>query len=131
MKKVYVGIALIFITLLLVSCSEREQYILEGESDHWEAKLKVIVREDDGISKDFVVTYKGDLKQLADLSKLEYSFETAASSGKSEINFNGDPPQKKSFTHLSGGSGSYFDGDQSVTVTVKWDEHEENMELKE
>ncbi|ASF39016.1 MULTISPECIES: hypothetical protein [Halobacillus] len=131
MKKIYGGFSIIFITLLLISCSERNQYILEGESDHWEAKLKVTVKANDATSKDFIINYKGELNQLADISRLEYSYKSAASSGKSEINFNGKPPQRKSFTHHSGSSGSSFDSEQTVNVTVKWDGNEEKMKLKE
>ncbi|MDL4839470.1 hypothetical protein [Aquibacillus rhizosphaerae] len=131
MKKIYVGDALIFIALLLISCSEREIYVLEGESDHWEAKLKVTVQENDNISKYFVVNYKGELTQLADISRLEYSYKTATSSEETEIDFNGEPPQKKSFTHRSGSNGSSFNADQSVDVSIKWDDNDENMSLKE
>ncbi|CDQ20041.1 hypothetical protein [Halobacillus karajensis] len=129
MKKLYVGILLVSLMLIFIGCSDREQYILEGESDHWEARLKVTVGGE-GTSRDFVVNYKGGLGQLADVNHLEYAYRAATSSGRSETNFNEDPPRKKTFSHHGGSNGSSFDGNQTVDVTIKWDEHEEKLELK-
>ncbi|WP_181350186.1 hypothetical protein [Thalassobacillus sp. CUG 92003] len=126
MRVIDIGVMFIFLTFLLVGCAELEQYILEGESDHWRAKLEVTVMEE-RITQDFVVTFKGDVEQLADTRRLEYSYKTAASSSKSEINFSEEPPQEKSFSHYGGSSRSSFDSDQSVKVTIKWDENEEKM----
>lgn len=130
MRKRFSGMAWVVIILLLMSCSNREQYILENESEHWEAKLKVVVNKE-GMRKDLLVTYKGELEELADIGRLEYSYSAAEFSGKSEVNFNGKPPQKKTFSAHGGSNQRSFDRDQSVNVTIKWDGKEETMKLKE
>ncbi|WP_154655217.1 hypothetical protein [Pontibacillus halophilus] len=125
----YAGGAMIFLLILLIGCSDREQYIYKGNSENWEARLKVTVMEE-GVTKDFTLNYRGELKDLTDANEIMYEYRTASSSGKSTANFSEEPPSDKSFSHHSGSNRIAFNENQTVDVIVKWGEEEEKIELK-
>ncbi|ARJ39378.1 hypothetical protein SporoP8_11135 [Sporosarcina ureae] len=139
MKKI---ITLLFAAILLTACSEttNNDYIFIGESEHWEAEYTYNGtekwEEKDGqkaISNEdhfrFILTYKGPLKELSSLQKIEYSFETNSGQGSGTKEFTA-PPSSRTFSS-SGGSkgGAKVEEDEVIKVHVKWDDLEESFEL--
>ena len=139
MKKIA---ALLFTIMLLTACSETttNDYTFSGDSEYWEAEYlykgtekwgekderKTYSNED---SYKFVLKYKGSLEELSSLQKLEYSYETISSSGKSTEEFT-EPPSTLTFSS-SGSSegGAKVSEDEVIIVNVKWDDFEESFEL--
>lgn len=133
---------LLFTIMLLTACSETttNDYKFTGESENWEAEYlykgtekwgekdgkKSYSNED---SYEFVLEYKGSLEELSSLQKLEYSYETISSSGKSTEEFT-EPPSTVTFSS-SGSSkgGAKVSEDEVIIVNVKWDDFEESFEL--
>ncbi|MGG4155963.1 hypothetical protein [Peribacillus muralis] len=116
-------------------------YQFTGESEHWEAvysykATQLWGRENGQItysSKDnYVLTlkYKGSLKELSSMKKLEYSYETTASSGSKTEDYP-DPPRENSFK-TSGGSknGALVGKGEVIKVNVKWADNDESFELR-
>ena len=114
-------------------------YKFIGESKHWEAEYIYKGTETWGdnhgtltySNKDnyeFVLKYKGTLKELSSMKKLEYSYETISSSGKSTEEFT-EPPRELTFKSGGGSSGAKISEDEVIKVNVKWDEFEESFEL--
>lgn len=135
-------LTLLLSILVLTSCTKvtNTDYKFIGESEHWEAEYvykgietrgedygtKTYSNED---SYEFVLKYKGTLKELSSMKKLEYSYETINSSGKSTKEFI-EPPRKLTFTSRGGSSGGEkMSEDEVIQVNVKWDEFEESFEL--
>lgn len=139
MKKI---LTLFLTILVLVSCSQVTQndYKFIGESEHWEAEYEYrgteIWDKEDGTktytnedSYVFVIKYKGSLEELSSLKKLEYSYETIGSSGKTTEEFI-EPPRELTFTSSgSSKNGAKVSEDEVIKVLVKWDEFEESFEL--
>lgn len=115
--------------LVLTACSETtsNEYKFSGESEHWEAEYSYTVREkwgekngtktyssEDGY--EFRLKYKGSLKELSSLQKLEYSYETITSSGMRIEEFT-EPPSTLTFS-TSGGSkgGAKVGEDEAIKV---------------
>lgn len=133
---------LLFAIILLTACSETKNndYIFIGESEHWEAEYTYNGTEKWG-EKDgqktisyedhfrFVLTYKGPLKELSSLQKIDYSYETNSHQGSGTEEFT-EPPSTGTFSS-SGGSkgGAKVDEDEVIKVNVKWDDLEESFEL--
>jgi len=128
--------------MILAACSERtiNDYKFRGESEHWQAEYAYNGTEKWGekngvktySNKDtfeLVLIYKGAVKELSSLQKLEYSYETISSSGEAVLEFT-EPPTTVKFSS-SGGStgGAKVAEDEVVKVTVKWDDFEESFEL--
>lgn len=115
-------------------------YKFIGESEHWEAeyiyKGKETWKNDKGVisssNKDnyeLVLKYKGSLKELSSMKKLEYSFKTNSSGGESKAEFP-QPPKERVFTSRGGSEGgAKVDKDEVIQVHVKWNESEESFEL--
>ena len=133
---------LLFTIMLLTACSEitNNDYKFTGESEHWEAEYaykgterwgekngtKTYSNED---GHEFVIKYKGSLEELSSLQKLEYSYETISSSGKSTEEFT-EPPSTVTFSSSGGSKGGAKVGkDEVIKVNVKWDDFEESFEL--
>lgn len=133
---------LFFTIMVLAACSEviHNEYKFTGESEHWKAEYayngKEVWKDVDGTktysnedSHEFVLTYKGTLEELSSLKKLQFSFETNSSSGRSVEEFS-EPPNEVTFT-LKGGSGggAKVAEDEVIQVLVTWDDLEESFEL--
>lgn len=135
-------ITLLFTIVLLAGCSEitNNDYIFSGESESWEAEFTYngteIWKEKNGIktytNEDrhrFVLKYKGSLEELSSLQKIEYSYETISSSGKSTEEFM-EPPSTLTFSSSGGSKGGAKVGeDEVILVNVKWDDLEETLKL--
>ena len=129
--------------LVLTACSDEKihyDYTFEGEGEYWEADYSFwgteIWGEKDGTmtysnnnSEEFLLTYKGSLKELSSVKTLEYVYETSAGGGEGTLTFD-EPPTKKTFK-MSGGSGNGAKvlEDEVIKVNVKWDRFEESFEL--
>lgn len=124
MKKI---LTLLLIILVLTACSEvtkdevtknkvtNNSYKFNGESEHWEAEYsyqgtetwkdnngtKTYSNED---SHELVLKYKGTLKELSSMKKIEYSYETNNSSGNSTMEFT-EPPTTVTFKSKGASSG--------------------------
>lgn len=139
MKKI---LMLLFIILVLAACREvtNNDYKFIGESEHWEAEYSYkgteIWGEDNGTktyssedSYEFFLKYKGTLEDLSSMQKLEYSYKTISSSGKSTEEFT-EPPRELIFTSRGASkNGAKVREDEVIQVNVKWDEFEESFEL--
>ncbi|WOV87581.1 hypothetical protein QWT69_00095 [Sporosarcina oncorhynchi] len=139
MKKI---MTLLFTMMFLTACSEttNNDYKYRGESEHWEAVYaykgtekwgekdgKRTYSNEDGY--EFVLKYKGSLEELSSLQKLEYSYETISSNGKSTEEFT-EPPSTVTFSSSgSGKGGAKVREDEVIKVNVKWDDFEESFEL--
>ncbi|WP_244906697.1 hypothetical protein [Neobacillus soli] len=150
MKKILT--LLLFTILVLTACTENTKkevvkskitnnnYKFIGESEHWEAKYfykgTETWKDDNGVmsysNKDnyeFVLKYKGSLKELSAMKKLKYSYKTISSSGDSNTEFT-EPPKELIFTSRGGSEGGAKVGENEVIkVNVKWDDFEESFEL--
>ena len=113
MKKILM--LLLFTILILTACTEvtkneitkeeinkdevtNNNYKFIGESKHWEAEYIYKGTETWGDNNgtktysnkdnyEFVLKYKGTLKELSSMKKLEYSYETISSSGETTEEF--------------------------------------------
>ncbi|PEJ54385.1 hypothetical protein CN692_20015 [Bacillus sp. AFS002410] len=147
---------LLFTILTLTACTETTDntknkvtdnkttnynYEFIGESEHWEAEYiyqgtETTRKNDKGVisysNKDnyeLVLKFKGSLKELSSMKKLEYSFKTNSSSGESKAEFP-EPPKERVFTSRgSSEGGAKVDKDEVIQVHVKWNESEESFEL--
>lgn len=136
-------LTLLFMVLVLTACSNEKihyDYNFEGEGEYWEADYSFwgteIWGEKDGTmtysnnnSEEFLLTYKGSLKELSSVKTLEYAYETTAGGGEGTLTFD-EPPTKKTFK-MSGdsGNGAKVLEDEVIKVNVKWDRFEESFEL--
>ena len=136
-------LTLLFMVLVLTSCSDEKihyDYTFDGEGEYWEADYSFwgteIWGEKDGTmtysnnnSEEFLLTYKGSLKEFSSVKTLEYTYETSAGGGEGTLTFD-EPPTKKTFK-MSGGSGNGARvlEDEVIKVNVKWDRFEESFEL--
>ena len=136
-------LTLLFMVLVLTACSDEKihyDYTFEGEGEYWEADYSFwgteIWGEKDGTmtysnnnSEEFLLTYKGSLKELSSVKTLEYVYETSAGGGEGTLTFD-EPPTKKTFK-MSGdsGNGAKVLEDEVIKVNVKWDRFEESFEL--
>ncbi|MFJ7753240.1 hypothetical protein ACQKGI_06950 [Peribacillus muralis] len=70
------------------------------------------------------------MKELSSMKKLEYSYETTASSGSKTEDYP-DPPNENSFK-TSGGSknGALVGKGEVIKVNVKWADNDESFELR-
>lgn len=136
-------ITLLLVITLLTACSEttNNDYKFKGESDHWEAEYSYkgteTWGEDEGIktytnedSYEFILKYKGSLEELSSMRKLEYSYSTLHSNGKTKQEFT-EPTTTTTFSS-SGGStnGAKVNEDEVILVKVNWDNFEESILLE-
>ena len=94
--------------LVLTACSNEKihyDYTFEGEREYWEADYSFwrtkIWGEKDGTmtysnnnSEEFLLTYKGSLKEISSVKTLKYVYETFAGGGEGTLTFD-EPPTKK------------------------------------
>ncbi|QOS98283.1 membrane lipoprotein lipid attachment site-containing protein [Brevibacterium sp. JNUCC-42] len=144
MKKIF---TLLFMMLVLTACTKatgdeviKNDYKFIGKSEHWKAEYiykGVEIWGDDDEKKtysnedsyEFVLTYKGSLKELSSMRKLEYSYKTASGGGNRIEDFT-EPPNNLTFTSGGGSKGgAKVSEDEVIQVNVKWDEFEESFEL--
>lgn len=130
--------------MVLTACSGEEKhpydYTFIGEGAYWESEYFVTGTEiwgkEDGSTTysnehrdEFVLTYKGALKELSSLEYIEYSYETSAGGGRGTRKFN-EPPTEVTFgIESSQGIGAKVREDEVIHVKVKWDSYEESFEL--
>jgi hypothetical protein len=133
-----------FAMIILTACSNEEiinyEYKYVGEGKYWEAEYLLkgteLWGEEDGRgtysnenSDEFVLKYKGSLKELSSVKHLEYSYETSAGGGGGTREFD-DPPKEKIFKSTGGSkNGAKVNEDEIIQVHVKWDDFEESFEL--
>ncbi|MGO0058973.1 hypothetical protein ACTID9_02880 [Brevibacillus fluminis] len=131
--------------LILTNCSSKETqkhvYSFYGESQHWSAELSVDAIEefskgDVGTNynseqtRKFTVTYKGDLSELSNIKKIEYSYQVEGVGGGAYQDDFASPPTQKVFTFESSDKGGAIIGEnQVVKATVIVDGVKENLEL--
>ncbi|WP_303969712.1 hypothetical protein [Sporosarcina ureae] len=139
MKKL---MTIFFTIMFLTACSKttNHNYMFNGESEHWEAEYTYNGTEkwveNDGQKKysnedndRFILKYKGSLKELSSLQKIEYSYETTSGSGRVAEEFT-EPPSTGIFSSSGGSKGGAKVGeDEVIKVHVKWDDLEESFEL--
>ena len=118
-------------------------YVFEGESDSWTGEMMVDSTmqfyEMDGIlgcdtneRERLIVTYKGDVADLAVVKHLEIDYDAPLGGGSLEESYDPEYPlQEKTFT-LSGVSfgGSLIQEDAVITVTVTIDGKTESFVMK-
>lgn len=116
--------------LVLTACGLGEQYVYEGESEHWEASFTAS-KDGAAVTREFVLTYKGELEELAEIDQLRYSYDAGRFGSETGRDFGGDPPSEKQFTSRDSGNGELLmSGDEVVEVHVRWGDKEETMELR-
>jgi len=150
MKKIL--ILFLFTILALTACTETTgkvtdnkttnyNYKFIGESEHWEAEYiykgtektwknnKGVISYSNKDNYELVLKYKGSLKELSSMKKLEYSFKTNSSGGESKAEFP-KPPKERVFTSRGGSEGgAKVHKNEVIQVHVKWNESEESFEL--
>ncbi|WP_397538084.1 hypothetical protein [Rummeliibacillus pycnus] len=103
------------------------RYIYKGTETWGDNKGTLTYSNED--NHEFVLKYKGTLKELSSMKKLEYSYETISSGGKSTEEFT-EPPKELIFTSKgSSRGGAKVNVDEIIKVNVKWGEFEESFEL--
>ena len=101
----------------------KAEYIYKGDENDGK---KTYSSED---SYELVWIYKGSLKELSSMRRLEYSYITVTSSGDKTEDFT-EPPKSLTFTSVGGSKGGAKVSEYEVIqVNVKWDEFEESLEL--
>ena len=136
-------LTLLSLVLVLTACSDEKvhyDYTFDGEGEYWEAEYSFwgteIWGEKGGTmtysndnSEEFLLTYKGSLKELSSVKTLEYSYETSAGGGSGTREFD-EPPTEVTFKNRgSSGNGAKVQEDEVIKVIVKWDSFEESFEL--
>lgn len=137
-------LTLLLVITLLTACSAEttnNDYKFRGESDHWEAEysykgtetwgedggIKTYTNED---SYEFVLKYKGTLEELSSMRKLEYSYSTLHSNGKTIQEFS-EPTTTITFTSSGEAiNGAKVNEDEVIQVNVKWNNFEESILLE-
>lgn len=140
MKKI---LTVIFAMVVLTACSGEENhydYTFNGEGEYWKAEYTFRGtenwRDKDGRTiysnennDEFILTYKGALKELSSMKSIEYSYETSAGSGSSTREFD-EPPTEVTFKSMgSMENGAKVREDEIIQVKVKWIDYEESFEL--
>jgi hypothetical protein len=140
LKKIFTAL---FAVIGLAACSGEENhysYTFNGEGEYWEAQYSFsgteIWREKEGRttysnenSDEFVLTYKGSLKELSLVKSLEYSYETSVGAGSGTRQFD-EPPTEVTFRNMgSAANGAKVSEGDVIQVNVKWNDHEESFEL--
>lgn len=118
-------------------------YVFEGESDSWTGEMMVDSTmqfyEMDGIlgcdtneRERLIVTYKGDVADLAVVKHLEIDYDAPLGGGSLQESYDPEYPlQEKTFTLSGGGSGvSLIQEDAVITVTVTIDGKTETFVMK-
>ncbi|WP_273130884.1 hypothetical protein [Bacillus weihaiensis] len=123
MKRVGV---LVFLLMLVVGCSTNStdyQYTFLGEGEKWEATFSVMGNEtfkgksyEHHYEDSFVLTYKGNIRELAPVKQLVYSYDSASSGGDAKLNFD-EPLTTKSFKNSSSGNGAKIQEDEVMKVS--------------
>lgn len=131
--------------ILLTACSKEDiihyDYKYVGEGKDWEAEylFKGTERwgEKDGKITysnenhyEFILTYKGSLKDLSSVKNLEYSYKTSAGGGGGTREFDTSPTEKMFKSTGSSKNGAKVNKDENIQVHVKWDNFEESFTLK-
>ncbi|MYL45618.1 hypothetical protein GLV94_08160 [Virgibacillus halodenitrificans] len=143
------NILLIFLLVgLLSACIPNKEvinhsFLYKGEGKEWKAELEYEAKEvwekdkegvniySGKVNYIFTLTYKGEVKELASLNKLSYTFKRGTTGeGSSTQNFD-EPVTQKIFTSKGGGTGAIMREDESVHVEVEWDGKKEAFELAE
>lgn len=129
--------------IVLTACSGEENlydYTYKGEGEYWEAEYSFrgteIWEEKDGKtnysnenSDEFVLTYKGSLRDLSSLESLEYSYETSAGGAGGTREFH-EPTTEVTFKSMgSVENGAKVGENEIIQVNVKWNDYEESFEL--
>jgi len=129
-----------------MGCSDKEvikhNYTYIGESELWTAEYKVngtgTFAEKNGKTEHksnsdstLTVIYKKDLSELSSVQNLEVSYESSAGGGKLSIDFNGSPPDKKTYTLNSSSTGGAIENkDEIIEVNINIDGKIQIIELK-
>lgn len=132
-----------FTIIVLTACSGEEKYYdyrFNGEGEYWEAEYSFsgteIWGEKDGRTTysnenrdEFVLSYKGTLKDFSSVKSLEYSYKTSAGGGSGGRDFD-EPPTEVIFKHRGGSkNGAKVSENEVIQVNVKWNDYEESFEL--
>ncbi len=119
----------------------KHNYTFVGASDHWEASYNVNGQEKfyeidnigqyDGEYEDqFILTFKGTDKELADIKEFHYKYQSPVSSSYSSMTFE-EPHTNKVFSSGGFHQGSAIPRENYVIeVVVKWDGNKEIFEMK-
>lgn len=141
MKKI---LTIIFTIIVLSACTgdvNHYDYTFNGEGEYWKAEYSFIGTEkwdekdgkkaySNNNNDEFVLTYKGTVKELSSIKSLEYSYETSAGSGSSSMKFD-EPPKNVTFNSKGATvNGAKVNEDEVIQVKVKWNDHEESFELQ-
>ncbi|MCC5801243.1 hypothetical protein [Rossellomorea vietnamensis] len=110
--------------LLLAGCNTKD-FSFSGDSDHWQADLKVN-QSSDFEKQDFVLKYKGD--NIDSVGDVAYTVK-----GRGEYGRKGEPLEENGVIRHSSESNptnAKMSEDTEVKVTVKWDDQEETFTLE-
>ena len=140
MKKI---LTILFAMVALTACSGEENhydYTFNGEGEYWEAEYSFRGTENWGEkdgrtiysnenNDEFILTYKGTLKEFSLLKSLEYSYETSIGGGSGTREFD-EPPTEVTFKNMgSTENGAKVREDEVIQVKVNWNDYEESFEL--
>lgn len=133
--------------MIFVSCSKKDithyKYVYTGANDLWSAKYTVnetvTFTDNDGkldveteAQNELVLTYQGDLADLAPVKHMEISYDSTTEGGTRVEEFSdGESISTKVFTLTSGGkNGALHSKDDIITVTINLDGDIQTFELK-
>ncbi|WP_456274839.1 hypothetical protein [Bacillus sp. AK031] len=121
-------ITMLIVPLLLLAACNFKDVTFSGESDSWEAELKIIQNSDTFENQDFVLKYKGE--DIDSVGEIAYEVDSIGS----DFGREGEP---------LGENGSIRDDRESraddaeipeeaeIEVTVEWNGHTETFTLTE
>jgi hypothetical protein len=140
------SILIVIILLSIAGCSNKEvtkhNYIYKGENELWTAEYRVdgtnTFSEKNGKTEyksnsnnTLTVIYKKDLSELSSVKHLAISYESIAGGGESNLDFNDNPPNKKTYTLKSNSTGGAIENkDEIIKVNISIDGKAQTIELK-
>ncbi|RIW32061.1 hypothetical protein D3H55_14415 [Bacillus salacetis] len=118
--------SLIVSLMLLAACSNSKEVIFSGESDNWEAELKITQNSETFEKENFLLKYKGeDIDSVGDIA---YDVDSISGGFGRE----GEPLKKNGSIRddrESRATDSKIPEDAEIEVTVKWNDNTETFTL--
>lgn len=144
--KKLISFIIILIVLGTTGCSKKDvinhNYTFKGENESWVAEYNINGTQEfiekDGSSnfkseceKEFSITYKNDISELATIKNIAISYASSTSKGEIVENYrDGTQPEKTYKIQSSSRGGAIESKDDIIKVSVNIDGNIETFELK-
>jgi hypothetical protein len=119
-------ITTLFVSLLLLTACNSKDVTFSGETDNWEADLKITQNSDTFENQDFVLKYKGE--DIDSVGEIAYEVDSIGS----EFGREGEPLDENGSIRddrESRATNAEISEDAEVEVTVEWNGNSETFTL--